>query len=638
MCGIGGIYSVEKLTSVANKTEAIKRTLQHRGPDGNGSFANENVLLVHTRLSIIDVSLAGAQPFYNEDQSIVAVANGEIYNYKSLKSDLEKKGHHFLGLSDCEIIPHLYEEYGDNLFSMLEGMFALAIYDTANNKLILGRDRFGIKPLYYTFQHNSLYFGSELKAILCHSEIDVTPDWQAIHDFLSLCYIPEPATGFENINILLPGHYLVQQDVSSICQRYDNDFFQPSLEEVDNYPQSDKIELLLSKAIKEYKVADVPLGAFLSGGIDSSIVVKTLQEQSGETDLQTFTAKFKIKSFDESKQASVIAQILGTKHHTLLIDELECTPALMEELLTHFDQPFADSSAIPTYLMSRKIREHVKVALSGDGGDEVFGGYSQFWYMDYIDHISKLPSIIKYFARKIFNILKPVFPEKSRQLLKIFELSEVSINERLFRLNSYQSEKEKLELYNHNFLNKFRQLQPTSRIFSLQQNKHGKQYFSISHVLFRNSLPGDMFKKVDMMSMKAGIEVRVPFMQEALVKNGINLKDKEKIKGRKGKQVLRDILKKKLPAKIVDAPKSGFAIPLDRMLTNEMCDWIREILCTENTRIYTVLKEMEVKVWVEEFLTNKRNKNAWSREGLYQRIFMLLSLELWMRNHNIKIS
>jgi asparagine synthase (glutamine-hydrolysing) len=280
----------------------------------------------------------------------------------------------------------------------------------------------------------------------------------------------------------------------------------------------------------------------------------------------------------------------------------------------------------------------VKVALSGDGGDEVFAGYSLFWYMDYLERISNIPRFIRTSVDMLLHIAQRVAPEKARQFRKLIQLSNLTPAERLFRLSAYQSESDKHNLYNSTFRQMARQLQPTSRLFSFNHQADEKKYRSISQVLFRNSLLGDMFKKVDMMSMKAAIEVRVPLMQESLVKAGLNLPDAVKIQDRKGKQVLRHILKKKLPARIVDSPKSGFAIPLDRMLTPEMCTWMRETLCSQNSRIHQLLDAEQVNNWVEQFLTNERNKTTWSREGLYQRIFMLLSLEIWMRKYNITLS
>jgi asparagine synthase (glutamine-hydrolysing) len=640
MCGIGGIFSNSSIEGSLQKTEAITKALHHRGPDGNGSFAHNNCLLVHTRLSIIDTSASGAQPFYNEDKTIVAVINGELYNFAPLKEQLIKKGHIFIGNSDCEIVPHLYEEYGEGLFEKLEGMFAIALFDTKQNKLLLARDRFGIKPLYYTHQQNTLYFGSELKAILCHPEIKALPDWQAIHDFMSLCYVPEPATGFEHINALAPAHYLIKTAHTFNTVRYADVFASSGDSSGHTFETcSNGVEKLLQQSVGSYMVADVPLGAFLSGGIDSSVVVKTMKAFAGNQEVKTFTAKFNDSAFDESKQAAEISAILNTQHHELLIDETECTPALMEEVLSHFDQPFADSSALPTYLISKKIRSHVKVALSGDGGDEIFAGYSLFWYMDYIEKIDRFPVLLRKCVRSLLQFIQPLFPEQTRQFIKLINLSLSTTQERLFRLSAYLSEQDKQDLYTPAFAAKVKkEAQPTSRLFAVKPASADKKYRSISEVLFRNSLLSDMFKKVDMMSMKAAIEVRVPLMQEQLVNTGINLPDQYKIKDRRGKQTLRYILKKELPASIVDSPKSGFAIPLDSIVTPEMSAYIREKLCSEHSRINALITPEKTALWVEQFLSKERNKTQMSREGLYQRIFMLLAIETWMRKYNLSLS
>ncbi|MGB0177609.1 MAG: asparagine synthase (glutamine-hydrolyzing), partial [Owenweeksia sp.] len=566
----------------------------------------------------------GAQPMYANNH-LPCIVNGELYNYRPIRKRLLDEGASFKGESDAEIVPHLYSRNGKDFIREIEGMFAIALWDDESETLNLYRDRFGIKPMYYTWQNDTLYFGSELKAILCHEEVEKEADIQAIHDFLSLSYIPEPATGFRNIYMLKPGHRLEVSKNGLKIEPYWS-FSASAADKASEPAILDKLQKELDEAVMAQTVADAPLGAFLSGGIDSSTVVNSLTKGMDGKELKTFTVKFPDRDFDESAYARRISEILGTNHFEFEIRQGEGDPELIKKLLQHFDQPYADSSCIPTFLISQQIREQVKVALSGDGGDEVMAGYHLFWYFDYIRQLSKLPSPLLKLARGMIG-MAPLGPDRKRQYKKVLDLAQLNEADLLCRLGSYLSEAQKSDLYKKPLSS----VQPTSRLFRFDPEDAEKDtYQKISKVLFRVSLTGDMLKKVDMMSMLAGIEVRVPLLHESYVEYALTTPPHLKMKNRKGKWALRELLKRNLPEDIVEKKKSGFAIPLDRLVNPEMIKFIRTTLLSDDSRILGLIRKDVIEEWIEDFISGKIKSVEHSREGLYQRIFMLLSLELWM--------
>lgn len=628
MCGIGGIVSFGSRGVSTEDIDLIKDQLKHRGPDGDGHFMDSKAALVHTRLSIIDLSEKGAQPFY-KDSRYPSIINGELYNYRLIRERLLKNGANFKGESDAEIVPHLFAQNGKSFIKEVEGMFAIATWDEEAEKLYLYRDRFGIKPLYYTWQNDTFYFGSELKAILCHDEVKKELDTQAIHDYLSLCYVPEPATGFKGIQMLLPGHVLeVSREGVEVAPYWE--FGQTQSSEDSENEVLDKLQNELDGAVMAQTVSDAPLGAFLSGGIDSSTVVNSLSKGLEEGELKTFTVKFPDKDFDESSYAKRISEILKTNHHEFEIKQGEGDPELVKRLVEHFDQPFADSSCIPTFLISQQIREKVKVALSGDGGDEVMAGYHQFWYFDYIQRLAKFPKPLIKLGRSLISVF-PLGVDRKRQYQKVMDLALLNEAELLCSLGSYLDENQKDRLYILKPKSK-----PTSRLFHMDDFADETNYQKITKVLFKTSLTGDMLKKVDMMSMLAKIEVRVPLLHEHYVNYAITVPSSFKMKDRKGKWALRQLLKRALPEDIVEKKKSGFAIPLDKLVNPKMEEFIRTTLLSEDAAISQFLNQKEIEKWVNGFISGKADRSSYSREGLYQRIFMMLSLELWMKKYSLR--
>jgi asparagine synthase (glutamine-hydrolysing) len=634
MCGIVGILNFFPKSYKINDSLTISEELIHRGPDGYNQYQDEYVILCHRRLSIIDLSSNGIQPFYNSDGKIVTVTNGEIYNFNSIRERLKCNGVSFKSTSDCEILAYLYEEKGIDFVKEIEGMFAIAIWDRNKSKLFLVRDRFGVKPLYYHSNKESFYFGSELKSILVNQEVDRYVDWQAIHNFFSLSYIPEPLTGFKDIYALEPGHYLEISDgkVKKVCYWNVDDIQNSSI----TYEEAiEKVNRLLEESVRRQLVADASLGAFLSGGIDSSTIVQKMRKILGKNDFDTFTVKFPDIDFDESAYAERISKIFNTRQFTFEIDAGKGDPLLIIKILNHFDQPFGDSSAIPTFLISEKIKKHIKVALSGDGGDEIFAGYLMFKYYKVIKKLSHFPNILKNLCYRILGIVKKIFPQKTRQLRKLLLLSSLKEYELICALQSYLSEENKRSLYSPLMLELLaaNKVNSTSKLFKCFWSEKGDDALKISKLLFKTSLPSDMFKKVDMMSMLAGIEVRVPFLDESLVNFSLSLPEKFKLSNHKNKFILRDLLSSSLPDDIINKKKTGFAIPLDTLVNPKFIEMIYDHLIFKSEFITKICDSTVIRDWIDAFLGNKNLKSEISREGLYQRIFMLLSLEIWYRKY-----
>jgi len=395
MCGIGGWLGNQ--TDRGQLAARMVKALYHRGPDGNGIKSWPGATLVHTRLSIIDLSPAGAQPIGNQNGTIWCSFNDEIYNHHELRRDLESKGHVFRGRSDSEVLPHLYEEEGSGFVDKLRGMFAFAIYDPRSRRLLLARDRFGIKPLFYAPQHDRLAFGSEIPALLEVPDIDTRPDRQAIYDFAALFYIPAPETFYTGIRALQPGELLeAQWDGRAVdwrVRRYHQWSISPdvsmTLEEA-----VDRTETLVTAAVHKQLESDVPIGSLLSGGIDSS-VISAVAQRSG-SGIRTFNVRFPEKRFDETLAAEAVAKHIGSEHTTLSMDTDQGTWKKITDLLLHPGQPFADVSFFAVNAVCRLMRQSVTVALSGDGGDEVFGGYTIYWRLARIARWQAFPAPLLY--------------------------------------------------------------------------------------------------------------------------------------------------------------------------------------------------------------------------------------------------
>jgi asparagine synthase (glutamine-hydrolysing) len=639
MCGLAGRFHPISLPPDPKWRWRVDALLEHRGPDGRGHYSDARCELVHRRLALLDLSPTGAQPMLNEDGAIQAVFNGEIYNHRELRSELQGRGHRFRGTSDTEVLVHLYEEQGERMASRLRGMFAFAIFDRERNRVLLARDRFGIKPLFWATHAGQWVFASEMKAILALQGFRPELDRQACYDFLGLSYVPEPATGYANIFALQKGTTLVLDERGPRSAT----FAEVSARTGPKKPRaelSEKAAELLSAAVAKQSVADVPVAALLSGGIDSSLVVAA-HARSRSSSIQTFNVGFPDREHDETAMALATARRYTTDHHTIRLDQEDITPDSIFGLLRHFDQPFADPSLVPTYAVARAVRQHgIICTLTGDGGDESFGGYPEFWRAERLVQLMATPEWVLATAGGVARPLAAWTRDRGRQALKAVQLARAGRSSPaalLAGLSNYLTEPEKEEL-----------VRPAARMKLQSVYRHfGNQFEStwdmeeLSRRMTSNhfdiSLPSDMLRKLDMMSMRAGIEVRVPMLDEELVGLALSLRHRMKTDGQIGKLVLRDVAANWLPTEVASHPKHGFTMPLDVMVRREFHDALADLLGTDGSRTGAFVQNHLVRGWLRQFraATNGTSGGTISREGLYLRVFILLALELWMRDRSL---
>jgi asparagine synthase (glutamine-hydrolysing) len=617
------------------------RLLVHRGPDAAGHYADDWCELVHRRLALIDLSASGHQPLCNETGDVQVIYNGEIYNHRDLRSRLEQRGHVFRSTSDTEVLVHLYEERGDQLVEDLRGIFAFAIYDRPRRRLLLARDRYGVKPLFYARHGGQLVFASEIKAITALPGFEPRLDRQACWDYLGLSYVPEPATGFANVHALPRASTLAVSNTGWHVESY----YRPlALAESGRRLPETTSELadVLLRAVKSQAVADVPVAALLSGGIDSSLVVAAHRRATGER-TTTFNVRFPDPRHDETPRAVAVADHCGTRHHVIELGDYQLSADALLGLMRHFDQPFADTSFIPMYWVSRAIRDRgIICALSGDGGDEVFGGYGRFWRANRLARLMAAPSWVRTALVGTGRALAGVTRDWGRQVAKAAALASAGRHDSavlLSGMSNYLSEEQKIEL-----------LVPDARERLLPVHRHYDGYRPtgtedleelsrrMTETLFAVSLPSDMLRKVDMMSMRASIEVRVPLLDEDVVGLGLMLPHRLKTDGREGKLVLRALAERWLPPRVAHLPKHGFSIPLDVMVPSGVHEVLDDLLLGTDARTTSLLNRDLVREWLGKFRradNAARRGGTISRAGLYQRVFMLLSLELWMRDHRL---
>jgi asparagine synthase (glutamine-hydrolysing) len=603
------------------------KALYHRGPDGHGVKSWLEATLVHTRLSIIDLSPSGAQPIGNQNGTIWCAFNGEIYNHHGLRRDLEAKGHVFRGRSDSEVLPHLYEEEGSGFVDKLRGMFAFAIYDPRTRRLLLARDRFGIKPLFYAPQRDRLAFGSEIPALLEVPDIDTRPDRQAIYDFAALFYIPAPETFYTGIRALQPGELLEAQwdgrTVDWRVRRYHQWSITPdvsmTLEEA-----VERTETLVTAAVHRQVESDVPIGSLLSGGIDSS-VISAVAQRSG-SGIRTFNVRFPEKSFDETWAAEAVAKHIGSQHTTLSMDTDQGTWEQINALLLHPGQPFADSSFFAVNAVCRLMRKSVTVALSGDGGDEAFGGYDIYWRLARIAQWQRIPVSLWYGgALALFP-----FGRYGRRLRKrIKGLAQADDTSVIQSLYCWLSDEE------HAALCQDRDLLPVRRLFEPQWDYHlpahaGRLERLSAHATeigMRLTMANDYLFKVDSASMRESLEIRVPMLDEDLVAFGLSLPHHLKVQGRTCKRVLRAVAQRMLPPAVAEKPKRGFGVPLERWIDTGFNERLRELLLGPSSQLPAFFRPEEYRKIIGALCETGIATDK-SRQTLYGRAIMLLAAQL----------
>lgn len=525
-------------------------TIAHRGPDEPGYRVTPTHALGMRRLSIIDLS-GGTQPIANEDENVHVVFNGEIYNFRELRQRLARNGHRFRTTSDTEVLVHLYEEDGDGLMHRLRGMFAFAIWDERRERLLLARDRLGIKPLYYGVRDGGVFFGSELKSLRSSGWIAGELEPSAVSAYLALGYVPDPQSIYRGIYKLPPGHLLTWTRGEGVqVRRY---WTPPATEDptIDEEAAKSEIRRLLDEAVGYRLIADVPLGAFLSGGLDSSAVVATMSRLM-DRPVETFSIGFGEAEYNEAPDAAAVAAALGTTHHELVV-----TPnveELMHDIALAFDEPFADSSAIPTYLVSKLAAQHVKVVLSGDGGDELFGGYSR--YLDYGRRAVSLPNPI----RRALTAVGRSLPQGALGRNRLLELGRDEIGRYMGMVA------DPLRVVEGGLANQWFAAAggewTTPLLSPFREAANRDPLGRLMHVDLLTYLPGDILTKVDRMSMAASLEARVPLLDHHLVEFAARIPTRLKIRAGTGKWVFREAVRDRVPEVVFPKRKQGFAVPL----------------------------------------------------------------------------
>jgi len=637
MCGLAGRFHAAALSPAPGWPERAARLLAHRGPDGQGYFADAHCELVHRRLALIDLSPSGRQPLPSEDGNVLVVYNGEIYNHRELRVELQRRGHAFRGTSDTEVLVHLYEEVGERLVERLRGIFAFALYDRRHRVLLLARDRYGVKPLFYGTVGGEWVFASEIKAIAAHPGFRPELDRQACFDYLGLGYVPEPATGFANVRALPPGTTLRITPEGARDAAFHRVVSRPDGDR-QLARATDEAAARLLRAVEAQAVADVPVAALLSGGIDSSLVVAA-HRRSSPRPTTTFNVRFPDGRDDETPEALAVAGHCGTEHHVVDLADYTLSPDAVLDLLRHFDQPFADTSLIPTYWISRAIRDRgIICTLSGDGGDEAFGGYPSFWRLNRLVQLMRLPDWVRHATRDAGSRLAGWTRDLGRQVSKAATLAEVGRDEPsvlLAGLANYLNEDQKAELMPAEAR---AGLAPVYRLYEAEAEPGPEDLEALSRrlteSLFAVSLPSDMLRKVDMMSMRAGIEVRVPLLDEELVALGLALPHRLKTDGRSGKRVLRALAERWLPRRVAGHPKHGFQIPLDVMVPADFHTALDDLLLSPTARTRGVVNAALLERWLGAF-RDRIAGGTLSRGGLYQRIFTALGLEVWLRTFGL---
>jgi asparagine synthase (glutamine-hydrolysing) len=600
----------------------MTRLLQHRGPDEDGFHIKGNAGLGHRRLSIIDLS-GGQQPISNEDGTLHVICNGEIYNYRPLMDELKAKGHIFKTRSDTEVILHLYEEYKEDCLNKLWGMFAFAIWDEKNQQMFLARDRAGKKPLYYAHTNDMFLFASELKSLLADPGVKRIVDEKAIHDYLTYQYVPAPATIFKGIKKLPPGCYILFTQGNIKCYRYWHLNYEPKVNISFEEAKEQTLEIL-EDAVKIRLESEVPLGVFLSGGVDSSAVVAFMRRHI-TGDLKTFSIGFEEEEFNELPYARQVAELFDTKHHEFVVrpDAIATLP----KLVWHFDEPYADSSALPSYYVSEMARKYVTVALNGDGGDESFCGYTRYCGFRPFQMYGRIPESIRHailrpFSRAMFKFLpNSVFFEK---LFYVNDVSLMDWKRRYAQMMMIFRDYMKPLMYGERMQGVLKKKDSIKVMLRYMNNKKVRQ--SIDKMTYSDImtyLPGDLLPKMDRATMAHALEGRSPFLDHRVMEFAASLPGDIRFKDNTLKYLLKEALSTELPHDILWRQKKGFGVPIGHWFKNELFDLARETLLSPQA----VKRGLFKKAYISKILKDHQK----GRQNHHHRIWALLNLEVFFR-------
>jgi asparagine synthase (glutamine-hydrolysing) len=616
MCGIAGFAGSDQSRREADfgLVHRMCEAIRHRGPDDEGIHVDAGVGLGMRRLSIIDLA-TGRQPIHNEDRSVWIVFNGEIYNYRELADELARRGHTFYTSSDTEVIVHAYEQWGEQAFARLRGMFGLAIWDARRRALLLARDRAGIKPLYYTQRGGRLFFASEIKSLVAAGAVDRTIDVAALDHYLSFLYTPRDRSIFDGVLKLSPGHFLQWSGGKAHVEEYwripATETFRGSDEEA-----AERLHAVLADAVRAHLMSEVPLGAFLSGGLDSSLVVGLIAAQAAR--VKTFSIGFDELAFDELEHARAVARHFDTDHHEFVVRPDAVT--ILDRLVDHFDEPFADSSAIPTWYVSEMARRHVTVVLSGDGGDELFGGYDRYLPHARVAAFDRLPIPLK---RRLAGRLWPLFRHGTRGKNFLRHVARDDNGRYLDSVAFFQPDEKRAllspdvsaargardaEATAARLLDRYAALPPHGRMMRFD---------------FETYLPDDVLTKVDRMSMAHSIESRVPLLDNEVIEFAASLPSSLKIRDGRRKHVLKLAAARLLPPAILERRKQGFGVPIGVWFRGRLRDLFHDVLLSPTARQRGYFQPRFVERLVDEHLGGRRDHSL--------RLWQLLVFELWHR-------
>lgn len=626
MCGITGIYSFKSRNGIDQSLlKKMTEVLSYRGPDSEGYYTDSNVGLGHRRLSIIDLSEKGKQPMSNENDDVWIVFNGEIYNFMDLREDLEKKGHKFRSNTDTEVMIHAYEEYGEKCLNKFNGMFAFAIYDAREvngkkqQKLFLARDRVGKKPLFYYRDEEKFVFASELKSIIEDKGIKREIDLEALSLYLSYGYIPAPKSIFKNIQKLLPAHYLVFENGKIKIKKYWDLAYRET-----GHPEEYYIKEFLkifSESVKRRLISDVPLGAFLSGGIDSSAVV-AFMSKLGHEPLNTFTIGFEEKGYDERDYARIVADKFNTNHREMIVKPYNLN--ILPKLVWYYNEPYSDSSALPSYFVANMTRKYVTVALNGDGGDESFAGYPKYALDNLFSYYAHLPS----FMRKTLNRSIGLLPEQKtysgfyHKIKKFNELSKMSREKRFAMYTLVNDEETKSSMISEKI--KGLNINAEKDLINKVRSSPPKNFLNkMLYTDIKTYLPYDLLVKMDIATMANSLEARSPFLDYNLMEFAASMPPNLKLRGLAKKYLLKKALKNVLPRGILHRRKMGFAVPLDAWFRDDLEGFAYNTLIEGKTFSSEYIRKDKVKRIIEIHKSKTKDYKPV--------IWNLLWLEMWGR-------
>jgi asparagine synthase (glutamine-hydrolysing) len=629
MCGIAGWANLDsKKSSGAESGEAVLHAMcermKHRGPDSEGLWTSDAIALGMRRLSIIDLQ-TGEQPFWNEDKTVVVVMNGEIYNFRELRRELEKRGHAFQSQSDTEVLPHLYEEHGDAMVEHLNGMFVFALWDLRRKKLLIARDRFGEKPLYYGTFDGKLIFASEPKVLLEHPSVNAEINTNALRQYLSFDYVPAPGSIYKGVSKLPAAHLLTLEKGEIKTRRYWNLSFHkngntPTVEQA-----AKELREIISDAVRMRLVSDVPLGILLSGGVDSSTVAAFAAQHATEK-IKTFSIGFEEDSFDESKFARAVAEHLQTEHYEEKLS-VEKASGLISEIGTWLDEPMSDGSLIPTFLLSRFVRKHVTVALGGDGGDEIFAGYPMYFGHKVANVYGAIPKFLRRgFIEPVVNNL-PVstknlsFDYRAKRFVAASKYDLVTRHHSWFGSFSIDAQADLLakDVLAATSNDIYKGAKDLLKITDAATEIEQMQFLDMNFYMAE-----DILTKVDRASMAVSLEVRAPFLDPRVAQYAASLPLEYKLKGNKGKYILKRAVEDLLPKEILKRPKKGFGIPIAEWLKGRLNPLLHDLLAPQRLKNQGLFDARFVQKLIKEHETGAASH--------HKQLWTLLVFQLWFDN------